>query len=341
MTATRTRRTEPVRASTRAATSRTAARDRSAPTSRPTATRTSSSSCCTPAATSRSRRSATWCGWTSRATSGRSSSRRRRTSSRCSGSTSTRCSPTARCRVQIAEQIERGRTIIVELDSLVPARHRGHQLPHRARQDLGRRRGDRPRARAAALLPQRRAVRARGRGLPRRVPARRTVSPASPAALHRARPLRRRRAGWRARSCARPRSDVLRRHLRAPPGEQPVRALRRAARRASCRRCSTAASTDYHAYAFATVRMVGAAFELAADHAPWLLGEAARAARRRRWARSSTAARCCRSAWRAGASSIRRRDRWRLADAWERAMESLAVAQTPSAEAALFTKLAG
>jgi Domain of unknown function (DUF1839) len=31
----------------------------------------------------------------------------------------------------------------------------------------------------------------------------------------------------------------------------------------------------YHAYAFATVRMAGAAFELAAAHADWLLGEAA------------------------------------------------------------------
>ncbi len=92
------------------------------------------------AATSRWPASATSCGWTSRATSGRSSSRRRRTSSGCSGSTSTRCSPTGRCPMQIAEQIERGRTIIVELDALVPARHGGHQLPRRARQDLGRRR---------------------------------------------------------------------------------------------------------------------------------------------------------------------------------------------------------
>jgi hypothetical protein len=32
---------------------------------------------------------------------------------------------------------------------------------------------------------------------------------------------------------------------------------------------------DYHAYAFATVRMAGSAFEIAADHAGWLLGETA------------------------------------------------------------------
>jgi hypothetical protein len=35
---------------------------------------------------------------------------------------------------------------------------------------------------------------------------------------------------------------------------------------------------DYHAYAFATVRMVGSAFEVAASHARWLLGERADAA---------------------------------------------------------------
>jgi hypothetical protein len=35
---------------------------------------------------------------------------------------------------------------------------------------------------------------------------------------------------------------------------------------------------DYHAYAFATVRMAGAAFELAASHVEWLLGEDAASA---------------------------------------------------------------
>jgi hypothetical protein len=33
--------------------------------------------------------------------------------------------------------------------------------------------------------------------------------------------------------------------------------------------------TDYHAYAFATVRMAGSAFEAAADHARWLFGDGA------------------------------------------------------------------
>ena len=31
---------------------------------------------------------------------------------------------------------------------------------------------------------------------------------------------------------------------------------------------------DYHAYAFVTVRMVGSAFELLADHVDWLFGAA-------------------------------------------------------------------
>ena len=66
---------QPVRPRSGRRTSRTGCTPASGPTSRPTATRTSSSSCCTRAATSRWRRSARSCGWTSRATSGRSSSR--------------------------------------------------------------------------------------------------------------------------------------------------------------------------------------------------------------------------------------------------------------------------
>jgi hypothetical protein len=36
-------------------------------------------------------------------------------------------------------------------------------------------------------------------------------------------------------------------------------------------------AADYHAYAFATVRMVGSAFEIAASHVEWLLGQEAAA----------------------------------------------------------------
>jgi len=39
-------------------------------------------------------------------------------------------------------------------------------------------------------------------------------------------------------------------------------------------------AADYHAYAFVTVRMVGSAFELLADHAEWLYGEGGRDASR-------------------------------------------------------------
>ena len=205
-----------------------AARPRAAPTSRPTATPTSSSSCCTPAATSRWPRSGIWCGWTSRATSGRSSSRRPRTSSGCSASTSTRCSPTGRCPCRSPSRSSSGRTIIVELDSLVPARHRRHQLPRRARQDLGRApRRSTPRRRSLHYFHGAGPVRARRRGLPRHLPARASCAGRRPAAVHRARPLRRRGRGCRATSCATPPRDLLRRHLRAPARHQPVRALRR------------------------------------------------------------------------------------------------------------------
>ena len=37
-------------------------------------------------------------------------------------------------------------------------------------------------------------------------------------------------------------------------------------------------ASDYHAYAFATARMAGSAFEVAASQAEWLLGDGARAA---------------------------------------------------------------
>ena len=103
--------------------------------------------------------------------------------------------------LQIAEQIERGRTIIVELDSLVPARHRLHQLPRRARQDLGGRRRDRPRGETLRYFHSAGLFRAQRRGLPRRLPARRdsrttccrrtpSSSASTPAARWRARQLR-------------------------------------------------------------------------------------------------------------------------------------------------------
>ncbi len=175
---------------------------RAAPTRRPTATRTSSSSCCTPAATSRWPRSAAWCGWTSRATSGRSSSRRPRISSCCTAIDIHEMQPyrplpdpDRRADRAGADDHRRARL-------LVPARHGGHELPPRAREDLGRRGCDRPRGRAASLLPQRRSVRARRRGLPGGLPHRPAVLRRRAAPVHRAGPLRRSAARCAARSCA-------------------------------------------------------------------------------------------------------------------------------------------
>ena len=97
-----------------------------------------------PAARSRWRRWAAPCGWTSRATSGRSSSRFPRTSSCCSGSTCTRCSPTGRCPSRRPSSSPQDRTLIVELDSwYLPDTH-GNGLSLRTRQELGRGRGHRP-----------------------------------------------------------------------------------------------------------------------------------------------------------------------------------------------------
>ncbi len=58
----------------------------------------------------------------------------------------------------IAEQLSLGRTVLRRDRRLVPARHRGHQLPARASQDDRRARHDRPGRRADAVLPQRRLL---------------------------------------------------------------------------------------------------------------------------------------------------------------------------------------
>jgi hypothetical protein len=79
---------------------------------------------------------------------------------------------------------------------------------------------------------------------------------------------------------------------------------------------------DYHAYAFATVRMAGSAFEMAASHAQWLFGTQAEPA--------SSAMGEIVDGCKALSFRLARR-RWfdvspligSLADAWERAMEAL------------------
>jgi hypothetical protein len=71
--------------------------------------------------------------------------------------------------------------------------------------------------------------------------------------------------------------DVLRGHLDRRPGSNPFE--RFGARLADDVPALLAGDTaDYHAYAFATVRMAGAGFELCAAHAEWLLGAQSAAA---------------------------------------------------------------
>ena len=64
---------------------------------------------------------------------------------------------------------------------------------------------------------------------------------------------------------------LLREHLAAAPADEPVRALRRALAD-DLPGLLEGDAADYHAYAFATVRMVGSAFEISASHVDWLLG---------------------------------------------------------------------
>ncbi len=71
---------------------------------------------------------------------------------------------------------------------------------------------------------------------------------------------------------------LLRRHLDRRPQSNPF--VRFAAQlQHDLPRLLEGDSADYHAYAFATVRMVGSAFEACASHAEWLLGEDGASAR--------------------------------------------------------------
>lgn len=85
---------------------------------------------------------------------------------------------------------------------------------------------------------------------------------------------RRRPAREELRGAAR---DVLRGHLERRPVSNPfVRFGERLAQ--DMPRLLAGDTADYHAYAFATVRMAGAGFELCAAHAEWLLGAESAAA---------------------------------------------------------------
>ena len=229
----------------------------SAPTTRPTATRTSSSSCSTPAATSRSRR------WASRSALDFEGDQwtffkpHPADLELLFGVDIHEMQPYRPLPVQIAELIARGPDDDGRARRLVPARHRGHELSPRAREDLGRGRGDRPRRGAAPLLPQRVAVRARGRGLPRRLPPRPRCSGRRAAAVHRAGPLRRRASAGRATELQGAARERLRGHLDRGRARRTRSSASAGSSPIDLPACSTATSRDYHAYAFATVRMAG------------------------------------------------------------------------------------
>ena len=72
------------------------------------------------------------------------------------------------------------------------------------------------------------------------------------------------------RSAAR---ELLRYHYARRPGRNPFRAWGESLA-ADLPRLLEGAQQDYHEYAFVTVRMVGSAFELCAEHVDWVLGEA-------------------------------------------------------------------
>ena len=225
------------------------------------------------------------CGSTSRATSGRSSSRRRRTSSALFGIDIHEMQPYRPLPLQIAEQIDARADDHRRARLLVPARHGRDQLPQRARQDLGRGRGDRPRARAAALLPRRRALRARRRGLSRRLPPRGELSAdVLPPYTELVRFDAGAAAGRRA-SCARPRASRCAAHLAPPPATQPVRALRRAAGARAAGAARGRASRPTTPTRSRRCGWSASAFEVAAAHVDWLLGDGRPAPRPRRCAR--------------------------------------------------------
>jgi hypothetical protein len=84
----------------------------------------------------------------------------------------------------------------------------------------------------------------------------------------------RRLTGEELRAAAR---DLLREHVARLPSSNPFESFGAQLEEALPALLAGEAA-DYHAYAFATVRMVGSAFEIAASHIEWLLGNEAAAA---------------------------------------------------------------
>ena len=158
---------------------------------------------------------------------------------------------------QMAEQLAHGRSMTAELDSFF--------LPDTAATDYRR---DHVKTTIAvdaidrdgewlALLPQPGPPRAVGRGLPRRLPPRRRATETA-AAVPRAGPLRRAAPpptrGASPASCSPTTCATAR---RTTPSRASARGWQ-----SDLPRLLEGSSEDFHAYAFATVRMAGAAFEL-------------------------------------------------------------------------------
>ena len=71
--------------------------------------------------------------------------------------------------------------------------------------------------------------------------------------------------------------ELLGEHLARRPRDNPVARFARALRARTCRELQAKGLAHYHAWAFATMRQLGAAFELAGAHLRWLDDAGARA----------------------------------------------------------------
>ena len=191
-------------------------------------------------------------------------------------STSTRCSRTGRCPSRSPSRSRRGRTMIVELDSWYLPDTAATSYRTRAREDSVVARGDRPRGRAAALLPQRRRSTSSSgedyRGVFR---LGREFSGDVLPPVHRARPLRRRPAAARATSCASAAREAAAPRTRAPPGRRTRSSASapqldaRPAAAARGRRSATTTPTRSRPCGWPARRS-----RSARSHVDWLLGDA-------------------------------------------------------------------
>ncbi len=228
------------------------------------------------------------------------------TSRSSSAWTSTRCSRTGRSPSRSRSCSALGRTMTVELDAWYLPDTAATSYGNAHVKTGGHRRVDRPRRRAVPLLPQRLAVRAGRRRLPRHLPPGAGLVRGRAAAVPRAHPLRRgpvaaRRgpAGGGARPAPRP--------PRPDRAGQPVRAVRRAPAGGPAddpRRATTSCTTPTRS---PRSGWPAPASSSCASHVDWLLGEDGAHGVGGDGARSSTAARCSASSWRDAGRSTRAR----------------------------------